>query len=68
MIRSLVIYLRDGTTSSTTIRNYLRMRFHFCTIREGGPYFDAYKNCGYADLWFTERDKVNHADSEHLPQ
>ena len=23
---------------------------------EGGPYFDAYKNCGYADLWRQERD------------
>ena len=40
----------------------------FLHYTEGGPYFDAYKNCGYADLWFTERDKVNHADSEHLPQ
>jgi hypothetical protein len=25
---------------------------------EGGPYFDAYKNCGYADLWFAERDRT----------
>jgi lipopolysaccharide biosynthesis glycosyltransferase len=40
----------------------------FLHYTEGGPYFDAYKNCGYADLWFTERDKVNHADSEHLPR
>ena len=24
----------------------------------GGPYFDEYKNCGYADLWFTERDRM----------
>ncbi len=23
---------------------------------EGGPYFEAYRNCGYADLWFRERD------------
>jgi len=25
---------------------------------EGGPYFDAYKNCGYADLWFSERERM----------
>ena len=25
---------------------------------EGGPYFEDYKNCGYADLWFTERDRM----------
>jgi hypothetical protein len=25
---------------------------------EGGPYFEAYKNCGYADLWFAERDRM----------
>jgi lipopolysaccharide biosynthesis glycosyltransferase len=24
----------------------------------GGPYFDRYKNCGYADLWFEERDRM----------
>jgi len=24
----------------------------------GGPYFDEYKNCGYADLWFAERDRL----------
>ena len=23
---------------------------------EGGPYFEAYRNCGYADLWIRERD------------
>jgi len=23
---------------------------------EGGPYFEAYKNCSYADIWFAERD------------
>ena len=40
----------------------------FLHYTEGGPYFDAYKNCGYADLWFTERDKANHAGSEHLPR
>ena len=28
---------------------------HFTT---GGPYFDDYKNCGYADLWFAERDRM----------
>jgi lipopolysaccharide biosynthesis glycosyltransferase len=25
---------------------------------EGGPYFEAYKNCGYADLWLSERDRM----------
>ena len=25
---------------------------------EGGPYFDAYKACGYADTWFAERDRM----------
>ena len=24
----------------------------------GGPYFDEYRNCGYADLWFAERDAM----------
>jgi len=25
---------------------------------EGGPYFDAYRNCSYADEWFAERDRM----------
>lgn len=25
---------------------------------EGGPYFDDYKTCGYADLWFAERERM----------
>jgi hypothetical protein len=25
---------------------------------EGGPYFEAYRNCGYADLWVAERDRM----------
>ncbi len=25
---------------------------------EGGPYFEAYKNCGYADLWLSERERM----------
>jgi len=25
---------------------------------EGGPYFENYKSCGYADLWFSERDAL----------
>ena len=29
---------------------------HYTT---GGPYFDDYKDCGYADLWFAERDRMN---------
>ena len=28
---------------------------HFTT---GGPYFEEFKNCGYSDLWFKERDKM----------
>ena len=31
---------------------------HFTT---GGPYFDEFRNCGYADLWFAERDRMLHA-------
>lgn len=25
---------------------------------EGGPWFDAYKDCDHADLWFAERDRM----------
>ena len=25
---------------------------------EGGPYFDDYKECSYADLWFAERKRM----------
>jgi lipopolysaccharide biosynthesis glycosyltransferase len=25
---------------------------------EGGPYFEKFRNCGYADLWFKERDRA----------
>ena len=28
---------------------------HFTT---GGPYFDAYRSCGYASLWFEERERM----------
>lgn len=28
---------------------------HYTT---GGPYFDEYRECGYADLWFAERDDM----------
>jgi len=28
---------------------------HYTT---GGPYFDEYRDCGYADLWFAERDDM----------
>ncbi|MDP6786629.1 MAG: hypothetical protein QF830_09435 [Rhodospirillales bacterium] len=28
---------------------------HYTT---GGPYFDDYKDCGYAELWFAERDRM----------
>lgn len=34
---------------------------HFTT---GGPYFDEYKDCGYADLWFAERDRMLYAGTE----
>lgn len=30
----------------------------FIHYTEGGPYFEAYKNCGYADLWFNERERM----------
>lgn len=25
---------------------------------EGGPYFETYRNCSYADIWFIERDRM----------
>ena len=31
---------------------------------EGGPYFASFSNCGYADLWLQERDRMNHAASD----
>ena len=34
---------------------------HFTT---GGPYFPDYRNCGYADLWFAERDRMLYAGSK----
>jgi hypothetical protein len=30
----------------------------------GGPYFEDYKKCGYADLWFAERDRLLHAEQK----
>lgn len=36
---------------------------HFTT---GGPYFDDYKGCGYADLWFAERNNMIYAGTERL--
>lgn len=33
----------------------------FLHFTEGGPYFDDYKECSYADLWFAERDSLNYA-------
>jgi hypothetical protein len=32
---------------------------HYTT---GGPYFDDYRDCGYADLWFAERDDMLRAE------
>lgn len=31
---------------------------------EGGPYFETYRNCGYADLWMRERERMNYAASD----
>jgi hypothetical protein len=31
---------------------------HFTT---GGPYFNEYKDCGYAELWFAERERMLYA-------
>lgn len=33
----------------------------FLHYTEGGPYFENYKSCGYADVWFAERDRMLHA-------
>ena len=33
---------------------------------EGGPYFENYTECSYADLWFAERDSLNYAGHDHL--
>jgi len=32
---------------------------------EGGPYFEDYKNCSYADLWFQERDLTFYSGIKH---
>lgn len=31
---------------------------------EGGPYFASFRNCGYADLWVEERDRMMFAASD----
>jgi hypothetical protein len=31
---------------------------------DGGPYFESYRNCGYADVWLAERDRMMHADAD----
>jgi lipopolysaccharide biosynthesis glycosyltransferase len=33
----------------------------FIHYTEGGPYFEDYKNCGYADLWMAERNRMMRA-------
>lgn len=33
-------------------------QFSLLHYTEGGPYFEAYKNCSYADIWFAERDRM----------
>lgn len=30
----------------------------FLHYTEGGPYFEAYRQCSYADIWFAERDRM----------
>jgi hypothetical protein len=32
---------------------------------EGGPYFEDYRDCSYADLWFAERESMLYAGREH---
>lgn len=32
----------------------------------GGPYYAAYQNCGYADVWLTERDHLLHMEERKL--
>ena len=32
---------------------------------EGGPYFEQFKDCSYADLWLAEKDRMNYASHEH---
>jgi hypothetical protein len=34
-------------------------QIHNLHYTNGGPYFDAYKDCSYAHLWFNERDQMN---------
>jgi len=33
---------------------------------KGGPYFSAYKDCSYSDLWFKEYNKMIYSGSEHI--
>jgi hypothetical protein len=33
---------------------------------EGGPYFERYRNCSYADLWFGERERMLYAANKTL--
>jgi lipopolysaccharide biosynthesis glycosyltransferase len=33
----------------------------FIHYTEGGPYFEAYRNCGYAHLWMAERERMLHS-------
>jgi lipopolysaccharide biosynthesis glycosyltransferase len=30
----------------------------FLHFTDGGPYFESYKSCSYADVWFAERDRM----------
>ncbi|MBT3916115.1 MAG: glycosyltransferase [Rhodospirillaceae bacterium] len=46
----------DPETPLTEISN-----LHYTT---GGPYFEEYKDCGYADIWQAEREQMLYAGSE----
>ncbi len=37
----------------------------FLHFTEGGPYFDDYRECSYADLWFKEKELMNYAGHDH---
>ena len=43
----------DPTVPASEISN-----LHFTT---GGPWFEDYRSCSYAELWFAERDRMLHA-------
>ena len=36
----------------------------FIHFTEGGPYFEEYRDCSYAELWFAEKENMNYAGHE----